>query len=63
MVIEAIMELVKKCHRYRQAGCHLHAEPADKTISYRNSYKVPLFESPEEAVRALSVSYRQLPIR
>ncbi|HOS97068.1 MAG TPA: hypothetical protein PLU54_05385, partial [Deltaproteobacteria bacterium] len=29
------------------------------TISYREKYDVPLFESPEEAVRALSVSFRQ----
>jgi acetate---CoA ligase (ADP-forming) len=59
MVIEAIMELVKKCHQYGKPAAIYTPNAADKTISYRNSYKVPLFESPEEAVRALSVSYRQ----
>jgi len=30
-----------------------------KTIGYRTNHQVPLFESPEEAVRALQVSHQQ----
>jgi len=59
MVIDAIMELVKKCHLYGKPAAIYTPNAAEKTISYRNNYKVPLFESPEEAVRALTVSYRQ----
>jgi acetyltransferase len=59
MVIEAIMELVKKCHEYGKPAAIYTPNAADKTISYRSKYKVPLFESPEEAVRALAVSNRQ----
>lgn len=59
MVIEAIMELVKKCHKYGKPAAIYTPNAAEKTIDYRNKYQVPLFESPEEAVRALEVSYRQ----
>ncbi len=59
MVIEAIMELVKKCHEYGKPAAIYTPNAADKTISYRSKYNVPLFESPEEAVRALAVSNRQ----
>lgn len=59
MVIEAIMELVRKCHQYGKPAAIYTPNSADKTISYRNNYRVPLFESPEEAVRALTVSHRQ----
>jgi hypothetical protein len=59
MVIEAIMELVKKCHQYGKPAAIYTPNSADKTIAYRSNYKIPLFESPEEAVRALAVSNRQ----
>jgi acyl-CoA synthetase (NDP forming) len=59
MVIEAIMELVKKCHAYGKPAAIYTPNAAAKTISYRDQYKVPLFESPEEAVRALAVSHQQ----
>lgn len=59
MVIEAIMELVKKCHAYGKPAAIYTPNAAAKTISYRDTYQVPLFESPEEAVRALSISYQQ----
>lgn len=58
MVIEAIMELVKKCHAYGKPAAIYTPNAAAKTISYRDNYKVPLFESPEEAVRALAVSHQ-----
>jgi acetyltransferase len=59
MVIEAIMELVKKCHAYGKPAAIYTPNAVAKTISYRDQYKVPLFESPEEAVRALAVSHLQ----
>ncbi len=59
MVIEAIMELVKKCHQYGKPAAIYTPNAADKTIAYRSNYKIPLFESPEEAVRALAVSNSQ----
>ncbi len=63
MVIEAIMELVKKCHAYGKPAAIYTPNAPSKTIAYRNQYQVPLFESPEEAVRALEVSYRQYGFR
>jgi acetyltransferase len=59
MVIEAIMELVKKCRQYGKPAAIYTPNAVAKTISYRDNYKVPLFESPEEAVRALQISYQQ----
>jgi len=58
MVIEAIGELVKKCMKYKKPAAIYTPNAAFKTISYRAEHKVPLFESLEEAVRALCVSYR-----
>ncbi len=58
MVIEAITELVKKCHAYGKPAAIYTPNAVQKTIEYRTRYDVPLFESPEEAVRALEVSYR-----
>jgi acetyltransferase len=58
MVIEAIKELVRKCHEYGKPAAIYTPNAVGKTISYRSEHDVPLFESPEEAVRALAVSYR-----
>jgi acyl-CoA synthetase (NDP forming) len=59
MVIEAIKELVAKCHKYGKPAAIYTPNSAERTMNYRHTYNVPLFESPEEAVRALEVSYRQ----
>jgi hypothetical protein len=53
------MELVKKCHAYGKPAAVYTPNATHKTTAYREKYDVPLFESPEEAVRALSVSFRQ----
>jgi acetate---CoA ligase (ADP-forming) subunit alpha len=58
MVIDAIVELVKKCHHYGKPAAIYTPNAVHKTVNYRNKYQVPLFESPEEAVRALKVSYQ-----
>ena len=63
MVIEAIMELVKKCHEYGKPAAIYPPNAVEKTIAYRDRYQVPLFESPEEAVRALTVSHQQYNFR
>ncbi len=59
MVIEAIKDLVAKCRKYGKPAAIYTPNSAEKTMNYRNTYNVPLFESPEEAARALEVSYRQ----
>jgi len=59
MVIEAIVELVKKCRHYGKPAAIYTPNAVFKTIQYRQQYQVPLFESPEEAVRALKVSHLQ----
>lgn len=59
MVIEAILELVKKCRHYGKPAAIYTPNAVFKTVNYRQQYQVPLFESPEEAVRALKVSHLQ----
>ncbi len=58
MVIDAIIELTKKCQVYKKPAAIYTPNAVHKTVAYRQQYHVPLFESPEEAVRALSVSYQ-----
>ncbi|MBA7559480.1 Peptidyl-lysine N-acetyltransferase Pat [subsurface metagenome] len=58
MIIDAIGELVKKCRHYRKPAAIYTPNAVYKTVSYRKEYQVPLFESPEEAVRALQVSHQ-----
>jgi acyl-CoA synthetase (NDP forming) len=58
MIIDAIGELVKKCRYYRKPAAIYTPNAVYRTVSYRDEYQVPLFESPEEAVRALRASYR-----
>lgn len=57
MVIDAIVELVKKCRYYGKPAAIYTPNAVHKTVTYRQQYQVPIFESPEEAVRALKVSY------
>jgi len=59
MIIDAIGELVKKCHHYRKPAAIYTPNAVYKTVSYRETYQIPLFESPEEAARALQVSHLQ----
>ncbi len=58
MVIDAIVELVKKCRYYGKPAAIYTPNAVHKTVTYRQKYQVPIFESPEEAVRALKVSYQ-----
>ena len=59
VMIEVITELVKKCHAHGKPAAIYTPNAAAKTIGYRTNHQVPLFESPEEAVRALQVSHQQ----
>ncbi|HPP81840.1 MAG TPA: CoA-binding protein, partial [Deltaproteobacteria bacterium] len=43
MVIDAVMELVKKCHEYGKPAAIYTPNAVAKTISYRSTYGVPLF--------------------
>ena len=58
MVIDAIIELTKKCQFYKKPAAIYTPNAVHKTTAYRQEYNVPLFESPEEAVRALTVSHQ-----
>jgi len=59
VMIEVITELVKQCHTHGKPAAIYTPNAVAKTIGYRTNHQVPLFESPEEAVRALQVSHQQ----
>ncbi|MCP4138085.1 MAG: hypothetical protein GY754_44390 [bacterium] len=56
-VIDAMSELVKMCQVYSKPAAIYTPNAVKKTIGIREKFQIPLFETPEEAVRALSVSY------
>lgn len=58
MVIEAIGELIRKCRIHGTPAAVYTPNAVEKTIAYRKAHQVPLFESPEEAVRALAASHQ-----
>lgn len=57
-IFEAVIELVKMCRIYQKPAAIHIPNSVERIISVRKHYRLPLFESPEEAVRALSVSYQ-----
>ncbi|MCX7679270.1 MAG: CoA-binding protein [Spirochaetes bacterium] len=59
VVIEAILELVNMCKHYNKPAALYVPNSIQKIISIRTKYNIPIFESPEEAVRALVVSNQQ----
>jgi len=58
VVIEAIIELIRKCQNYGKPAAIYIPNSIERILSIRKKYRVPVFESPEEAVRALAVSYQ-----
>ncbi len=58
VVIDAIMELEKMCRHYGKPAAIYIPNAADRIIQIRNANRISVFESPEEAVRALTVSYQ-----
>ncbi len=57
-VIEAIVELVKMCRAYHKPAAIYIPNAVEKIVSVRSTHGLPVFLSLEEAVRALSFSYR-----
>jgi acetyltransferase len=59
VVIEAIIELVQMCRRYDKPAALYIPNAIEKILEIRSKYQIPVFESPEEATRALTVSHQQ----
>lgn len=59
VVIEAILELIKICKHYQKPAALYIPNSIVKILEIRTKYQIPVFESPEEAVRALIVSNQQ----
>lgn len=57
VVIDAIMELVKMCRHFDKPAAIYIPNAVDRIVDIRKKYSLPVFESPEEAVRALRISY------
>jgi acyl-CoA synthetase (NDP forming) len=57
VVIEGVIELVKMCRHYGKPASIYIPNAVERLIAIRNQYQLPIFESPEEAARALAVSY------
>jgi acetyltransferase len=58
VVIDGILELMKLCKHYdKPAGIYI-PNAVDRILKIRTTYSIPSFESPEEAVRALQISYQ-----
>ena len=58
VVIDAIVELVKICHTYDKPAAIYIPNAPERIIAIKSERQIPVFLSPEEAVRALEVSYR-----
>lgn len=57
VVIECIARLVEMCRHYEKPAAIYIPNQAERIIEIRNVSNIPIFESLEEAVRALSISY------
>ena len=58
VVVEAICELGNICKKYDKPAAIYIPNAIDRILSIRTEYNLPVFESPEEATRALTVSYQ-----
>jgi len=58
-VIDVIKEVIKMCRHYDKPAAIYTPNSISKIISVRKQFNVPIFDSMEEAVRALVVSYEQ----
>ncbi len=59
IVIEGIRELVAMCKKYQKPAAIYIPNAVDRILEIRTKYQIPVFESLEEAVRGLAVSYQQ----
>ncbi len=57
VVIEGIIDLVDMCRKYKKPAAIYIPNAVERIIAVRNEFQLPVFESLEEAVRALSVSF------
>lgn len=57
-VIDVTLELVKMCAAYGKPAAIYAPNAVDKIIDVKRKHRMPMFETPEEAVRALAVSYQ-----
>jgi acyl-CoA synthetase (NDP forming) len=57
VVIDAIAEFGAICRTYDKPAAIYIPNAVERIISVRTEHQIPVFESPEEAVRALKVSY------
>jgi acyl-CoA synthetase (NDP forming) len=55
-VIDTLLELLKICKHYDKPAAIYTPNAVSKSIAIRAKHHIPIFESPEQAVRALSVS-------
>lgn len=56
-VIDTLQELLKMCKHYDKPAAIYTPNAVAKSIAIRAKHRIPIFETPEEAVRALSVSH------
>jgi acyl-CoA synthetase (NDP forming) len=59
IVIEGIIELISMCKKYQKPAAIYIPNAVDRILKIRTKYQIPVFESLEEAARALAVSYQQ----
>jgi acyl-CoA synthetase (NDP forming) len=55
-VIDTLLELMKMCKHYDKPAAIYTPNAIAKSIAIRAKHRIPIFETPEQAVRALSVS-------
>ncbi len=58
VVVEAICELGEICKKYDKPAAIYIPNAIERILSIRTEFNLPIFESPEEATRALTVSYQ-----
>jgi acyl-CoA synthetase (NDP forming) len=56
-VIDTLQELLKMCKHYDKPAAIYTPNAVAKSIAIRVKHRIPIFETPEQAVRALSVSH------
>ena len=57
VIVEAILDLVALCERYQKPAAIYIPNAVDRILAIRSRHRIPVFTSPEEAVRALAVSH------
>jgi acyl-CoA synthetase (NDP forming) len=62
-IIDVMKELVKMCSQYDKPAAIYTPNSVTRILAARRQHGLPLFESPEEAVRALAVSHEQFRYR